>query len=133
MRVFTPEQNLGADAYKFDYRIYYDVFVKKSGLDSIWAWLSPEISITAQPADKEVTAGNITGTISVTAASTGSLTYQWYQCDASGNNAIKVVGSTTKSLTIPTELEAGDYYFYVKVIVDGIASVKSNVAKVTVS
>jgi hypothetical protein len=37
MRVFTPEQNLDADAYKFDYRIYYDVFVKKSGMNSIWA------------------------------------------------------------------------------------------------
>lgn len=37
MRVFTPEQNLDADAYKFDYRVYYDVFVKKSGVKSIWA------------------------------------------------------------------------------------------------
>jgi hypothetical protein len=37
IRVFTPEQNLNADAYKFDYRIYYDVFVKKSAMDSIWA------------------------------------------------------------------------------------------------
>ena len=37
MRVFTPEQNLDADAYKFDYRIYYDLFVKKSGVNSIWA------------------------------------------------------------------------------------------------
>ena len=36
IRVFTPEQNLDADAYKFDYRIYYDVFVKKSGINSIW-------------------------------------------------------------------------------------------------
>ena len=36
MRVFTPEQNLDADAYKFDYRIYYDVFVKRSGINSIW-------------------------------------------------------------------------------------------------
>ena len=36
IRIFTPEQNLVADAYKFDYRIYYDVFVKKSYLDSIW-------------------------------------------------------------------------------------------------
>lgn len=40
IRVFTPEQNLDADAYKFDYRIYYDVFVKKSGLDAIWASFS---------------------------------------------------------------------------------------------
>ena len=37
MRVWTPDQNLDADAYKFDYRIYYDVFVKKSKLNTIWA------------------------------------------------------------------------------------------------
>lgn len=37
IRIFTPEQNLDADAYKFDYRIYYDVFVKKSGINAIWA------------------------------------------------------------------------------------------------
>lgn len=38
LRVFTPEQNLDADAYKFDYRIYYDVFVKKSGAKAIFAY-----------------------------------------------------------------------------------------------
>lgn len=37
MRIWSPEQNLDADAYKFDYRVYYDVFVKKSGMDSIYA------------------------------------------------------------------------------------------------
>lgn len=37
MRVFTPEQNIDADAYVFDYRIYYDVFVKKSGVNNIEA------------------------------------------------------------------------------------------------
>ena len=37
MRIFTPDQNQTADAYKFDYRIYYDVFVKKSGTKAIWA------------------------------------------------------------------------------------------------
>ena len=37
LRIFTPEQNLDADAYKFDYRIFYDVFVKKSGLKNIFA------------------------------------------------------------------------------------------------
>lgn len=40
MRIFTPDQNQTADAYKFDYRIYYDVFVKKSGTKSIWASFS---------------------------------------------------------------------------------------------
>lgn len=35
MRIFTPEQNINADAYAFNYRIYYDVFVKKSETDNI--------------------------------------------------------------------------------------------------
>lgn len=37
MRMFTPDQNIDADAYKYDYRIYYDVFVKKSGEKNIQA------------------------------------------------------------------------------------------------
>lgn len=40
MRIFTPEQNIDADAYKFDYRIYYDLFVKKSKKKTIWAAIS---------------------------------------------------------------------------------------------
>lgn len=39
LRVFSPEQNPEADAYKFDYRIYYDLLVKKSGIKGIWAAL----------------------------------------------------------------------------------------------
>lgn len=35
LRIFTPEQNQDADAYKFDYRIYYDIFVKKSAIKAI--------------------------------------------------------------------------------------------------
>ena len=30
LRTFAPEQNQKADAYKFDYRLYYDLLVKKS-------------------------------------------------------------------------------------------------------
>lgn len=37
MRIFSPEQNIDADAYKFDYRTYYDVFVKKSEENAIQA------------------------------------------------------------------------------------------------
>ena len=37
MRIFTPEQNKDADAYVFNYRLYYDAFVKKSGMDAIWS------------------------------------------------------------------------------------------------
>ena len=37
MKIFTPEQNKDADAYVFNYRLYYDVFVKKSNLNTIHA------------------------------------------------------------------------------------------------
>ena len=37
MSIFTPEQNKDADAYVFNYRLYYDVFVKKSNLKTIHA------------------------------------------------------------------------------------------------
>jgi hypothetical protein len=37
IRVFSPDENQDMDAYKFDYRIYYDVFVRKSELEGVWA------------------------------------------------------------------------------------------------
>lgn len=37
LRIFTPDQNQDADAYKFDYRLYYDAFAKKSNLNKIFA------------------------------------------------------------------------------------------------
>lgn len=133
MRIFTPEQNVDADAYKFDYRIYYDVFVPKSGLDSIWACVSPELNITAQPSNKSVTEGNISGSISVTATSTGDISYQWYACaNDNGDEAVKVAGATSASLTIPTDLTAGDHYFFCLITVNGIAGIKSDIATVTV-
>lgn len=134
MRIFTPEQNLDADAFKFDYRIYYDVFVAKSGLDAIWGWVSPAVTITAQPADKNVTEGSITGSVSVTASSTGSVSYQWYSCkDETGAEAVKVADAVSASMTIPTSLKKGKYYYFVKVTVDGIAGINSNIAVVTVA
>ena len=134
MRIFTPEQNIDADAYKFDYRIYYDVFVNKSGLDAVWAWVSPEITISSQPSDKSVTAGSISGSLAVTAASSAALTYQWYSCaDENGKSPVKISGATSASYTIPTALAKGKYYYFVKVIADGMAGLNSKVVTVTVN
>ncbi|MEE0947007.1 MAG: hypothetical protein U0M42_09330 [Acutalibacteraceae bacterium] len=134
MRIFTPDQNPDADAFKFDYRIYYDVFVKKSGLDAVWAWISPEVSITSQPTDVSVTEGNITGKLSVTASASDSvLTYQWYACDENGENAVKVAGQTSASMNIPTDLTEGEHYFYAVITVDGLAKYNTSIAKVTVA
>lgn len=35
-RIWTPEQNLLADAYKFDYRLYYDLFVLENKVKGIY-------------------------------------------------------------------------------------------------
>ena len=40
IRVFEPDTNQDADAYRFDYRVYYDTFVKKSNLEFIAAAIS---------------------------------------------------------------------------------------------
>ncbi len=134
MRIFTPEQNIDADAYKFDYRIYYDVFVNKSGLDAIWAWVSPEVSITEQPEDITVTEGSITESLTVSAASEGEVSYQWYKCsDENGANAVKIAGATSAEMAIPADLEVGEYHFFAKVIINGIAGMNTAIATVTVA
>ena len=42
IRTFTPEQNQSADAYKFDYRLYYDLLVKNSQKGSIYTYMYGE-------------------------------------------------------------------------------------------
>lgn len=134
MRIFTPEQNIDADAYKFDYRIYYDVFVNNSGLDAVWAWVAPEVKINAQPQGGEADFGDISIPLSVNATSDGELTYQWYKCkDENKSGAVKIAGANEPIYDVPNELEIGEYYFFVKIIVDGAIACESDVAKVTVS
>lgn len=135
MRVFTPGQNIDADAYKFDYRIYYDLFVKASAADSVWAWISAPVTITAQPEDVVTAEGGINETLSVVASTeAGSvLSYQWYEASAkNGKGAAKVAGATSAELAIPEGLAAGSYYYFCKVTVDGTHTVSTDVAEVTV-
>ena len=39
VRTFDPSQNQSADAYKFDYRIYYDLIVKNSAASAVYAYV----------------------------------------------------------------------------------------------
>ncbi len=39
VRIFTPDRNQQMDAYKFDYRLYYDLLVKKSNENSVYAYI----------------------------------------------------------------------------------------------
>lgn len=95
------------------------------------------ITLSEQPDDTAVTAGSISGTLDVTAAVTGggSITYQWYQNTSrstSGATALSSTGYNTDSLTIPTGLTAGNYYFYCVCSSTGAASVTSDIVVVVV-
>ena len=84
--------------------------------------------IDTQPKDNTVTAGSITGELTVDATG-NDLTYQWYKDGA------KISNETKATLTIPTDLTAGTYKFYVEVTSskDGYTStVKSTEVTVTV-
>ncbi len=39
VRIFDPARNLSADAWKFDYRLYYDLFVRKSMETGVYAYV----------------------------------------------------------------------------------------------
>ena len=39
VRTFAPDQNQAADAYKFDYRTYYDLIIRNSVADSVYAFV----------------------------------------------------------------------------------------------
>ncbi len=130
MRVFTPEQNVDADAYKFDYRIYYDAFVGKDGVDAIYAWPAPTITFTTKPESTE--APNTIGAfLSVSAKSTGEVTYQWYSCeDETGRNPKRILGQTSGSFEVGLDAPAGTYYYFARVYVDSLIYKDTDVVKV---
>ena len=132
MRVFTPEQNTAADAYKFDYRLYYDLFVKAASTDSVWAWISSPLSIVAQPSNVTTAVGAISESLNVEAEG-DALTYQWYKCDtATGKGAAKISGATTATYKLPADLTEGEHFYFCKVTADGNNTVKSDIALVVV-
>lgn len=133
MRIFTPEQNVDADAYKFDYRIYYDVFVNKSGLDGIWAWLSPKLEIHTQPQDMTITAGSSGNVLTIEAECDDDIAYQWYSCEnENGSYPTRLTFDANPEYLIPGNLPRGKHYFFVKVVLNCGAAFNSRVVTVTV-
>lgn len=118
VRIFTPDQNPNADAYKFDYRIYYDVFVKNSYLKSVWGLYEPQLDIMKDVADSvEVTYGNINTSLEVTAEATNNfpIEYQWYECDDINKSNERIIpGANTKSYALDEGLEEDVYFYFVR-------------------
>ena len=99
--------------------------------------VTPTITITTQPAGlTEVTAGSITGSLSVVAESNTSdpVTYQWYENTIdSTTGGVAINGETSASFDIPTDLLADTYYYYCVLSLVGASDVTTTVATVTVS
>ena len=99
--------------------------------------VTPSITISTQPASQtQVTAGSITGSLSVVAVSNTSnpVTYQWYENTSdSSTGGTAINGETSASFDIPTDLTAATYYYYCKVSLSGASPVTTEVATVVVS
>ena len=99
--------------------------------------VTPTISITTQPAGTtNVTAGSITGSLSVVAESNTSdpVTYQWYENTTSSTSGGTLInGETSASFDIPTDLLADTYYYYCVLSLTGASDVTTTVATITVS
>jgi len=98
--------------------------------------VAPGITITTQPAAAtSVTAGSISGSLSVAASVSPStaLSYHWYSNTSDSNTGGSAIdGATSENFTIPVTLTAGTYYYFCEVRATGADSVRSNVATVTV-
>jgi len=100
----------------------------------------PVISITEQPAaNTAVTAGSITGSLTVAATVTegATLSYQWYKSESPTTTTMGGAaesGATSASFTIPATLAAGEHYYFCEVSATGGAKpVRSNTATVAVT
>lgn len=99
--------------------------------------VTPTITISTQPAGlTEVTAGSITGSLSVVANSNTSnpVIYQWYENitdSTTGGTAIN--GETASTFDIPTDLVADTYYYYCVLSSSGAEDVMTTVATVVVA
>jgi len=98
----------------------------------------PVITINTQPAaETHVSFGNINENLTIEASVTGNetLSYQWYSNNANNNTSgTALPGAATARFDIFHDLSAGTYYYFCEVSASGgAASVRSNIAVVTVS
>jgi len=103
------------------------------------------IIIEQQPRDEMfVTFGSISGDLSLEASALEkldefdepevlNLEYQWFSAsNILRAGAVELVGEMNRVFTIPTDLNAGTYYYFCEVSAEGSTSVKSDVATIYV-
>ena len=136
VRTFTPEQNLTADAYKFDYRIYYDVFVKNAYATSIWASFAPLLAISDVPKTVSVTPEEGMKEIKFDILSdheSDDISIKWYSCDDENkSNPRRVNSNEGEKFYFDCQREPGTYYIFARVTVAGASVAETNVCAITI-
>jgi hypothetical protein len=122
----TPANAVGDSGSQFRVIVTNSVSSVTSGSATLTVNAPVAPSITQQPADKTVTAGQ-TATFSVVATGTAPLNYQWQK------NTMNIAGATSSSYTTPTTA-TGDTGSQFRVVVTNTAgNTTSNAATLTVS
>jgi hypothetical protein len=123
----TPATTSADNAAKFDVVVSNSVSSVTSTQATLTVNAAPVApTITTQPADKTVTAGQ-TATFSVVAAGTAPLSYQWQK------NAADITGATAASYTTPVTITADSGELFRVVVSNSAGNITSNTATLTVN
>jgi len=137
IRIFTPEENINADAYKFDYRIYYDVFVKNAYATAIWAAFAPELAFVDLPKTAEFVQTVDSCEIKIemlTEHEQDDLKVDWYSCeDTNKSNPRRVPDHATTTLYFDGTKDPGTYYYFARITAYGATTAETSVCAITVT
>lgn len=133
MRVFTPEQNIDADAYKFDYRIYYDVFVKKSDAKSICSCESSNFECHINQGEKTLMLGSPIAADAYAESDTNKITFQWYIGESEDFDKAKMINGQTDNVVSYEVDKAGVYYLFLELTLDAVSKVVLDAGMYTVN
>jgi hypothetical protein len=128
IRVFTPDQNLSADAYKFDYRIYYDVFVKDSFASTIYSVVTPCLDLYTTAQETPVfSVGE--GAPTLSQAAIEDATCQWfYAYNPDLSDATAIANSNSFEITLPEKILIPNTYVYIFIRVKKYNHIQDSVA-----
>ena len=119
-------------------KIYYDAFVKKSEIPTIWAAVSPEVSINLSENTKTATVGN-GFSLEVSAFSPPNveerMAYQWYIATNPDLSDAKKINYATAAMfedNLTRTIEPGVYYVFARVLVNGLNYLDSEPCVVTI-
>ena len=141
----TASLRLGINVTPSELRTYYYFCaISAVGADTVTTDIAavtvveeptPTIIINTHPVGATVTAGSITGRLSVSASVSPDLplSYQWYTNTGSNTGSALIAGATSADFPIPTSLTEGNYFYYCMVSAPNVTSVVSDAALVTVS